>query len=208
MKTLTKVILSSMLCLALFLVSSISFAEQKEVIVANPDSKPVPVKGNVGIIGTPNVIVVNPDSQPVPVSVVNGSAPGLVQYRVAGATGDPDRYSGDTSLHNLNRFCREQFNQEARMCTSEEVIKTPHLGSISGRIGWVQPLIGSAVVLPSGIMEVVDSASGLHSETLNCDNWSAVTGNGIVWHNGKLGVLPCDGSYRVICCVPTLVTAP
>jgi hypothetical protein len=83
MKTLAKVILLSMLCVALCIISAISFAEQpKDVIVANPDSKPVPVKGNVGINGTPNVVVVNPDSQPIPVFNTNQPANELFQTQL------------------------------------------------------------------------------------------------------------------------------
>ncbi len=158
--------------------------------------------------GSAPVTVVNPPTAPVPVTVMNEGAPTWVQYRVVGATGDPDRYGGDSMLYNLNRYCREQFNQQARMCTSEEIIKTPDLGPITGYVGWVQPLITSTVVLPPGILEVVDSASGVHSPTLNCDNWIATTGNGLVWSNSHLDFASCSGSRRVICCAPVIVTAP
>ena len=154
------------------------------------------------------VTVINGESTPVPVSVVNGAVPGSVQYRVVGATGDPARYGGDSALYNLNRYCREQFNNQARMCTSEEVMKTPDLISLQGRNGWVQPVVGSAVVLPSGELEVVDSASGLHSATLNCDNWSADSGRGLMWEASHFSAVLCTNSLRVVCCGPTLVSPP
>lgn len=60
MRRLTRIIFLLLICFALCSVSTISLAQPaKDVIVTNPDSLPVPVKGNVGINGTPNVNVTN-----------------------------------------------------------------------------------------------------------------------------------------------------
>ena len=128
-----------------------------------------------------------------------------VQYQVAGATGDT--VEGDGVLRNMNLMCQEFLsNPEARICTSEEVIKSPDLSIITGYGGWVQPIISCAIVLSSGTVEVVDIASGLHSGTLNCDNWQSTTGNGLAWVNSHFAINACTTVRRIICCTPEVMT--
>jgi hypothetical protein len=129
---------------------------------------------------------------------------------------------GIAGLHNI---CQTDFsNPAARVCTTDVVVRSPSIATLSPGAGWVQPVIVSSGLEttsldpPNYLTWLVDVTGltvrylgndldlGLHATTLNCDQWKSdlFTRSGTVFNSstGSLDNAGCQVEIHVLCCGP------
>ena len=146
------------------------------------------------------------------------SADGSDEYRVVGLSDETAQ--GNVGIGKLYKLCQRSFGRQARMCTTEEVMRSPAISRLlkMGEEGWIQPVIVSAVSV-DGDFQVRD-ISGLSvtfavttKQGLSCTQWTQSSG----WAGATLArtdqeVLGIDGTFirkrmcssdlNVLCCTP------
>lgn len=126
----------------------------------------------------------------------SGAGSDTARYKVAGITSAI--FAGNAGFRALNAACKTQYGATARMANSLEVALYPPLAEVSG-MGWVQ-----GISHPSDVG--IDNTSGLDlgSNTLSCNGWSSISGNGLVifGHNFAFNQNgSCGNSQGVICAI-------
>lgn len=174
-----------------------------------------------------DVNVVNTESNPVPVTVVNGNGDnsGFAEYRVVGFSAD--EVPANIGLGGMHAECDSAFpGMDARMCTTEEVVRTPGLSQIltATGIGWVQPVGVTRSFFSDGVnnWHIVTESTGARQRSrgplvgipfasLDCFGWvnSNAGTTGTVVAINAFGVTaphistgPCDATRAVTCCAP------
>lgn len=156
------------------------------------------------------VIIANPDTNPVQVEI-----PTMVQVSV-GTTYRFHRLSNqdvspDGGINRINRVCREEFGNFARMCTSEEFdLSISDVREESQ--AWIKPSIVTAFYDTERKTPVTYDYSGFtwdgESHGADCGGWqiSDPRFTGLVLHTGIDGyareLSRCDVTRRVVCCLP------
>ena len=158
------------------------------------------------------VDVTNPATDPVPTV-----DPG---YRFIGFS--TNSTTGSSGLGLKNRFCHATFGSDARICTTDEILRTPDPfrlipgGALTIAVGWVQPSVHSIVLLPNGQYLVSERSRTVEVATpdISCEAWSCNSQecNGWIFFERNIPPLPvirssfgtarCSANSRTSCCVP------
>jgi len=103
-------------------------------------------------------------------------------------------FNGGRGMFTYTRACQEDFGWQARMCESQEVLRTTDLPA---------DLVGSAWLRPSSLPDM----SGVpgSAQLLTCTGWVG-TGSGLtVDDTGGFSSRDCTTPQAIACCVPTQV---
>lgn len=109
--------------------------------------------------------------------------------------------AGNVGVLTYHAACAAKF-PSSRMCTSEEVLRTPTTPSGLSGNGWVQPVCVPAVAAGLALFECVD-ASGISAAVgnLSCMGWGDTMSTGLfVDPAGRFDTSPCNTGRRVSCC--------
>lgn len=184
-------------------------------VIADDDNKPKPVEV-VNFPDPQNVTVDNfPNTQNVSGTVDVGNFPededGNIKVNVQKDESSPcDLYKfigvteakaiGNVGWKTLNEMCISEYGESTRMCTSEEIMKTPVAKWPSlGNTAWIHP------VFVVGGSSYVDYSGRNHqdAEDLCCNSWCQGGGTGLALHtSGKILLRECLHEYAVTCCTP------
>lgn len=159
------------------------------ILVASNTWAAAPAK-DVNVINTPSVTVTN-----LPASVtVDNSATNPVPVSIQGGVSvapDPqfvgfssDSVKGNVGLVGMHGACSLTYGTGARMCTDEEVFKTPNLQPVpSVPSGWIQPT--------SQMMQFDD----INKQT--CSHWSdrSIGGIGFVLSGERMNIAATEITY-------------
>ncbi|MGD8592503.1 MAG: hypothetical protein PVF82_06695 [Gammaproteobacteria bacterium] len=182
---------------------------------------------DVNVVNTPNVNVVNTPSVsaeqrgPWDVTVSGGSvtvdndvdnpipvkAMAAGGYRFLGYSVQTVR--GGATIAGMHRVCQTDLNnQQARMCTTKELVESPNI-PISSQIAWVHPYIVGMVYNPTSDKIIVVDYSGITIQigegvSGSCGGWlkSAPPYYGTAFVNGYFGTTGCDLDAYIACCGP------
>ena len=103
----------------------------------------------------------------------------------------------------LKRYqaCQATYGNEARMCTSKEIMETVNLPDNLVGYGWVQPVFVQTI--PTYVTDI-SGATQTSPGYLTCQSWiNYSSGFGLVMtSNVAFGNYPCTIECYVSCCVP------
>lgn len=104
--------------------------------------------------------------------------------------------NGAVGFVGLHALCQADFGSQARACTSEEYIRSPH-AEAPATGAWLLPSVAGGSNTTGGI-----DFSG--QTVANCRGWTEVSGNlGLsVREQGGIDVSGCSSSLAVTCCAP------
>jgi hypothetical protein len=128
------------------------------------------------------------------------------EYRLVGLS--EEVFQGNGGIAAMHAACQATFGDRlARMCTSEEVFKTPNLQDLGlERSGWIQPIITGAGFSDAGEF-IVDAytAALSFSTTQSCNAWTSNQEGPFfgLTYNPRAGALensPCINENPVACC--------
>ena len=129
------------------------------------------------------------------------------EYRLIGFS--RTSFQGNAGIAAMHADCQATFDDRlARMCTSEEIFKTPNLQDLDlKRDGWVQPIVaGTGFSGSAGSTLIVDaySATLTFSRTQSCNGWTDTRPIGLTYDSsvGALDNSPCVNEFAVACCSP------
>lgn len=138
---------------------------------------------------------------------VNAETGDNKEYRFVGFSTTP--VQGNAGMAAMHADCQSTFHDRgARMCTTEEVFRTPNLEDLNlppDESAWVQPIaagVGGAV----GQTLIVDQfqATITHGSTISCNGWTSnnVFFAGLSYRSfsGSFDNRSCSNSSPVACC--------
>jgi len=128
---------------------------------------------------------------------------------------------GDAGIVGMYELCQETFGRDARMCTTEEAIRSPSIVGllVLGEEGWLQPVIAALVKSEDNFqvrdvtgINVTFQAPGGHipKAGLSCTQWTQSSGWGgtalLRELDGRtlLDKQICSADIHVVCCSPHL----
>ena len=118
-----------------------------------------------------------------------------------------DAFNGAQGVLTYSVACQTDFGPGHRMCTSEELLDTVDLPTLTGGPSWVRPTFvpaggGSSAVF----VDISGVSSASNSSLFACNGWisanSAFTGL-TVDAGGSFDLLACNASRTVACCGPS-----
>ena len=127
------------------------------------------------------------------------------EYRFVGVS--KTTFQGNAGFAAMHADCQTTFrDRKARMCTSEEVFKTPNLLGLNlETASWVQPIAaGGGYNSGVGSSLIVDEyhATLSFSTTQSCNSWTNTQFVGLTYAptSGSFTNSPCVNMHPVACC--------
>ena len=108
--------------------------------------------------------------------------------------------TGNAGLLGMNNACIAEYGENAKFCSSKDIILSPSLTAQSGQ-SWVRPHIVASTTITSNVLVDYSGISGSVTD-LSCRGWGIEAGVGLGINGANLAFmsLACGAEYHVACC--------